>query len=211
MEKSVERAIPIEILTERQLFNGKWMNANEITFTIPGTKITKVWQCAHRSTKPAEMPVDGVEIIPILKRTGKEPEIILIKQFRVPPMAWCVEFPAGLVDPKETLERCAERELFEETGYKMRRILHSTKGIQPLDPGLSSSSVILSIVEIDGDLAENQNPKPSFDDGEIIEVFTVPLKELVNKLAELSQEGLQVEATLYSFALGLNFNAYLNV
>lgn len=93
----------------------------------------------------------------------------------------------------------------------MRRILHSTKGILPLDPGLSSSSVIFSIVEVDGDLAENQNPIPTFDEGEIIEVFTVPLKDLVDKLAEFTHEGLQVAADVYSYALGLNFTAYLNL
>lgn len=39
------------------------------------------------------------------------------RQFRPPAGRVVIEFPAGLVDPNETLEECALRELREETGY----------------------------------------------------------------------------------------------
>ena len=31
---------------------------------------------------------------------------------------FCIEFPSGLLDPRESLLQAAERELAEETGYR---------------------------------------------------------------------------------------------
>lgn len=42
---------------------------------------------------------------------------MLIRQFRPPINAICIEIPAGLVDEGETPEQAAIRELKEETGY----------------------------------------------------------------------------------------------
>lgn len=44
-------------------------------------------------------------------------ELILVKQFRKPLGAYCLELPAGLIDKGETAEQAAVRELLEETGY----------------------------------------------------------------------------------------------
>jgi len=41
----------------------------------------------------------------------------LQKQWRPPIDAVVVEIPAGLIDPGETVEECALRELKEESGY----------------------------------------------------------------------------------------------
>jgi 8-oxo-dGTP pyrophosphatase MutT (NUDIX family) len=46
-----------------------------------------------------------------------EPRILLQKQWRPPVNQIVIEFPAGLMDPDETPEACAIRELKEETGY----------------------------------------------------------------------------------------------
>jgi len=37
----------------------------------------------------------GVAIVPILKRSGQEDCLILIKQFRAPMKSFVIEFPAG--------------------------------------------------------------------------------------------------------------------
>ena len=46
-----------------------------------------------------------------------QPHILLQKQFRPPVGRVCIEVPAGLSDAGEAPEKCALRELKEETGY----------------------------------------------------------------------------------------------
>ena len=41
--------------------------------------------------------MDGVEIMPIIKKTGKDPELVFIANFRPSVGNFCIEFPAGLL------------------------------------------------------------------------------------------------------------------
>lgn len=69
--------------------------------------------------------VEAVVILPILISPGQPPRTIFVTQHRPPVDAITVELPAGLIDPGETPEEAALRELREETGFvgsKARRI-----------------------------------------------------------------------------------------
>lgn len=47
---------------------------------------------------------------------------LLVRQYRLPALDYLWEFPAGRVDPGETVLQAARRELREETGYKARKM-----------------------------------------------------------------------------------------
>lgn len=49
-------------------------------------------------------------------------DFLLIREFRYPINRFCYSFPTGIMDPGETVEEAAERELFEETGLSVVRI-----------------------------------------------------------------------------------------
>jgi len=48
--------------------------------------------------------------------------VLLVRQYRHATGRWLLELPAGTLDPGETPEVCAEREMQEETGYRPKRI-----------------------------------------------------------------------------------------
>lgn len=62
---------------------------------------------------------EAVAILPVLE--GEV--IVLLEQFRAPLNDTIIEAPAGVVDPGETPEEAARRELVEETGYYPRRLV----------------------------------------------------------------------------------------
>ena len=91
---------------------------------------SRTWESAERRTRPSNSLVDGVTIIAILEKTNG-PEILLQKQFRPPVNKICIEVPAGLIDEGESLEKCALRELKEETGY-VGTVVKEAAAISPL-------------------------------------------------------------------------------
>jgi ADP-ribose pyrophosphatase len=56
-------------------------------------------------------------VLPVIHRQPGQSEILLLRQYRYAAERELWEVPAGLVDPGETPEECARRELIEETGY----------------------------------------------------------------------------------------------
>jgi ADP-ribose pyrophosphatase len=61
-------------------------------------------------------------VVPVLSDTTADPEILLIRQFRHAADGPIWEIPAGRLDPGETPEACAARELIEETGERAGRL-----------------------------------------------------------------------------------------
>lgn len=52
----------------------------------------------------------------------REDRLLLVRQYRHPAGRELLELPAGTLDPGESPESCAERELQEETGYRPARL-----------------------------------------------------------------------------------------
>lgn len=69
-------------------------------------------------------------------------ELVLIKQFRVPLNDYIYELPAGLIDAGETITTSATRELKEETGLSVVKIIE-TKTRTYLSPGMTDESAAL--------------------------------------------------------------------
>jgi ADP-ribose pyrophosphatase len=96
-----------------------WLTITRITYTDP-KGVERTWESGERLTRPEGSDIDGVGVAAILQDPAKpndEPRIILQKQWRPPVNATVIEVPAGLMDPNESPETCAIRELKEETGY----------------------------------------------------------------------------------------------
>ncbi|XP_061875738.1 ADP-sugar pyrophosphatase-like, partial [Colius striatus] len=105
------------VVKEQVIAERKWLKLAETTYTDPFGK-TRTWETVKRTGNKKGVSADGVAVIAVLQRTLHYDCIVLVKQFRPPINAYCLEFPAGLIEENETAESAALRELEEETGYK---------------------------------------------------------------------------------------------
>lgn len=127
-----------------------------------------------------------------------EHKIILIEQPRVAPDCRCIELPAGLVgdlDPDETIESTAIKELNEETGYTAERV--ERLGTFYSSPGMLSEAFTLVRAHGVSKVGEGGG-----DENEDIKVHLVPRGDIPNFIEQKRAEGLGVDAKLL---LLLNF------
>ena len=61
---------------------------------------------------------DQVVIIPVINKNN----LVMVNQFRKPLKKYCLEFPAGGVNKNESPSKAAIRELYEETGIKVKNV-----------------------------------------------------------------------------------------
>jgi ADP-ribose pyrophosphatase len=203
-----------KINSVEHLTDGKWIQTRKIKYQDPTGK-SREWEMAVRTTRSEQTNIDAVLILALLKypsAENKPAEVVLTKQFRPPTELVVVELPAGLIDPNESVQLTATRELLEETGYHGKFVnLSSTQHIGIFsDPGLTNANMDLAVVDVDMTVEANRNPKPQLEDGEFIDVVTVPVADLIGELHRLSrEEGCVIDARLYHLAVGLDIGINL--
>ncbi|MDK2976832.1 MAG: ADP-ribose pyrophosphatase [Candidatus Marinimicrobia bacterium] len=107
----------------------------------------------------------AVVVLPFLE----EGAVILERQFRYPANQVFIECPAGKIDPGESLEETARRELLEETGYTCQELRYLGK----THPGIGYTDEVIYLYEGYGLSRQDVNR----DDDEFLEIFQVPFEE----------------------------------
>ncbi len=134
-------------------------------------------------------------IVIILAMT-EEQNVLFVEQYRLPVAKNVIEFPAGLVNDlnlkkKETILNAARRELWEETGYRARRIVKVMDG--PSSGG--SSSDIITIVMAKG---LKKVSAGGGDETEAITVHEIPLDKADPWLAQKRKTGCLIDPKIYA-------------
>jgi ADP-ribose pyrophosphatase len=98
-----------EHVSSKRLYEGRILNLRVDQVKVQNGKLANREIVEHRG---------AAAIVPILEGNS----VILVRQYRYAVSTELLEIPAGTLEPNENPEKCARRELEEETGYKCREI-----------------------------------------------------------------------------------------
>jgi len=199
-----------------------YVQLRKLTY-IDANGATRQWEIAARSHKGSHFEErshsanlsdsDVVIVIATIlyPRSGRLPDLLLMKQFRPSVNAEVAEFVAGLcsVDGGDVIS-CARREILEKVGYTGVKVTSVSSRPMAIDAGLSSSTAAVVLVEVDGD--NPQNPQAnrnlrcikshSGDEDVRLSAVRIPLHTLTADLLGLEREGCVVGSMVWSYAYG---------
>jgi ADP-ribose pyrophosphatase len=153
-----------KVLSSRIVFGGKVfdLRVDEIEYESGNSGIREV--AVH----------PGGAVVVAITRDEK---ILLVKQFRYPFQKVFLELPAGKLDPGEDPEKCAIRELEEETGYTTNHI--NKLGFITTTPGFCTEVLHIFLAS---DLTEGDHKREEGEHGmEVLELSLDEVEEMIKK------------------------------
>ncbi len=146
-----------ELIESRVLYRGRVVTLRLDTVRLPNGTIAQREIVEHRG---------AVAIVPLMDADT----VLLIRQYRQAVGETLLEIPAGTLEPEEPPDRCAERELEEETGYRAGNLRHLFS--QYLAPGYSQEVLHVYLAE------QLTRTRQQTDADEIVELAPVPLQQI---------------------------------
>ena len=102
------------LISSERLYSGRIVNLDLDTVRFPDGSTGRLEMLRHPGASA---------VVPFLDDPADpDPRVLLIRQFRHAAEGFIWEVPAGRLDPGETPEACARRELEEETGMRARAV-----------------------------------------------------------------------------------------
>lgn len=126
----------------RKKLSGKYLSYYELTYRLAdgSTKVYEMVSKKGTALNPEELTSEnigqGIAAVVLLVLSEDHSKMLVSKEFRLGVNGWVVNEVAGLVDEGETVEQAAARELYEETGLTL------TKIVKILPPSFTCAPVI---------------------------------------------------------------------
>ena len=182
----------MKLLRMKKVKDGKYLKNYELVYENKAGK-EKVFEIVSRSeiasVDDLGKKTQGVSIIAFYQ--GK---MLLLKEFRMGVNKTIVNFCAGSVEEGEVMEDCLKRELKEETGLNVKRII---KILPPSYAAVSLSDMknTIAFIEAEGEL----NSDNAGDNEEIRAAFYS--KEECRKLLETYEFSSRCQAVVYLYTM----------
>ncbi len=163
-----------------ELYAGKVLRLCRETHTLPNGR-TGNFEIVHHS--------GGAAILPILPNG----EVLLIRQYRPVAGRMVIEIPAGRLDAGEVPADCARRELEEETGYRVGKLIDLGSTLPSV--GYTDERIHLFAARelTAGTMAQ--------EDHEFIEFLPLPLDEAIAMAGDGRIDDAKTQLALLLYAL----------
>lgn len=148
-----------ECVSSEEVYNGKIVHLYKDTVRLPNGSL---------ATREVMRHPGAVAVVPI----DDAGNVTLVRQFRYPFASSLLEIPAGKLDPNEDPERCARRELSEETGMEAEELV----SLGVYYPSVAVFDEVIHLFLARGLTQKNAHP----DEDEFLRVETMPLADLVD-------------------------------
>lgn len=171
------------LMSTSLLHDGRVVHLSIDTVRFPDGSVGDLELVRHRGAA-AVLPVVGGE-------GDEDPDILLLRQYRYAAGGEIWEVPAGIIEPGESWEDCARRELEEEAGVKAGKLISLTT--IHTTPGFTNEEIHLYAAF---DLAPG---RVRTDDDEFLQVVRLPLSRALAmvRTGEIS-DGKSLVAILYA-------------
>lgn len=180
----------MELLHFEKVKDGKYLKNYELTYRNKSGREKKYEIVSRRDLKDIKDlggNPSGVSIVAICG--GK---MLLLHEFRMGINKTIYNLCAGMIEPGETIEQCIERELYEETGLKVKQI----KKILPPSfaaVAISDTTTYIAFVEAEGNLEDHSSENEQID-------AAFYSKEEVKKLIETEPFSSRAQMAAYFFS-----------
>ena len=149
-------------VSSRRVYTGRVISLDVDEVRFPNATIGELEMIRHSGASA---------VVPLLDAARADPDVVLIRQYRYAANGYLYEIPAGRLDPDESPEKCAERELREETGYTAGRLRQLTTIYTT--PGFTDERIHIFVAE------ELTNGLATPEDDEFMEIHPIPLSRAV--------------------------------
>ncbi len=172
-------------------YEGKFITRYDISYeTEDGQE--KLYEIISRNkniTSYEELHGQEPDAVVLIMTTPDKEKILINKEFRMAAGMWVYNFPAGLIDPGETPEVAAARELKEETGLDLISI-EDTIGLSYSAVGFANEMNVCIVGTCEGEIEKSNS---SFEEIEAA-WYT---KEEVRQLLKTQRFAARTQAYLY--------------
>jgi ADP-ribose pyrophosphatase len=145
-------------LGRRSVYRGRIVALSVDRVRLPNGKVVEL-ECVGHPGAAAVVPVD------------RDRNVVLVRQYRYCAGGLVLEVPAGTLDPGEDPARCAEREVEEETGYRVGRLV--PMGWIWTTPGFTDERIWLFLA------SELEETPSQLQADEVLTVERLPLERAV--------------------------------
>ena len=181
----------MELLKMEKVKDGRYLKNYELTYRNKAGKEKKYEIVSRNDIAGPHMTgekVSGVSIVAYY-----EDKILLLREFRMGVNRLIYNLCAGMIEEGESLEECIQRELYEETGLSVKKILNI---LPPSFAAVAFSDVKTQIafVDVEGSFEDHTSENEQINAG----FYT---KEEVHDLLETEEFSSRAQIAAYLFSI----------